>query len=757
MDNERKSSIINYRPLFFAALCLALGIVIGRYTNFSVIYIIAAAVLAIAAFCLRKKWVILLVCASFAFAGVFMSSLQFDAEYIDTEAEMQVQGRVTGLSYVSYYGDTIVVLDNTKIEGQKSGKIKLYIGSEDELWLAPGDIIEAVADVEIPKGVRNPGGYNERLQYLSQGIYYKAYTQTVTVTGHQGGLIILSAAIREHIGSVIDDIFEDDVQAVAKAMLLGEKYDLDDVVYSTFKDTGMAHVLAVSGLHAGILIGFFYLVLKWLRAGRRVKLIVTLVFVVIYACVTGLTPSIVRACIMASALLIGNYFGRQSDSINYLSAAFIISLLINPLSLFSVSFMLSFGAVFSIITLGWQINHWLAGRTPGWMSKVNGAVSVSAGATAGTLPFLALKFNRISTFSFLTNIFIIPLASVAIVMVFITTAAGLVFAEFGTWLAYASGFVVRILIKVIDWVAAVPFVAVDIASPPWYLILVIMLMLFVTSKFVLIKTWVKAALCTGIVVIVVCTMLLSGRSGMYLVFLDVGQGDAAFIRTYQGGEYFIDGGREKSSDEVVDFSIRNDIRPNAAFVTHSDADHFSGMKALYDKGLLKKVYCSYQESEYIKEQLPEAEIVRLCAGDIVWLDEYTTAKVLYPYKETQTDDKNEASLVLLVEYNGYRVLFTGDILGQTETLIFSEIGKVDIYKVAHHGSKYSSYQLPLSNLNPDYSIVSAGYNTFGHPHPFAIANLEEYSGKVYTTINDYAVEFYIDEGIKVKTYGDMDG
>jgi competence protein ComEC len=280
--------------------------------------------------------------------------------------------------------------------------------------------------------------------------------------------------------------------------------------------------------------------------------------------------------------------------------------------------------------------------------------------------------------------------------------------------------------------------------------------MFVTSKFVLIKTWIKATVSSVIAAAVVCAMLLSVPGGMFIVFLDVGQGDAAYLRTQQGGEYFIDGGRDKSTDEVVNFAVRNSIRPDAAFVTHSDADHFSGIRAMYEKGLLKKVYCSYQESRYVKEQLPDADVMPLCAGDIVWLDKHTTATVLYPYKDTIEDDKNEVSLVLLVEYAGNRVLLTGDISGQTETLIFSELGKVDIYKAAHHGSKYSSFQFPLSSLKPEYSVISTGYNTFGHPHPFAIANLEEYSGKVYTTIDDYAIEFFISENIKVKAYGDLD-
>ena len=134
----------------------------------------------------------------------------------------------------------------------------------------------------------------------------------------------------------------------------------------------------------------------------------------------------------------------------------------------------------------------------------------------------------------------------------------------------------------------------------------------------------------------------------------------------------------------------------------------------------------------------------------------TKVTVLYPSNDTNNAESNKSSLVLLIEYNGYSALFTGDISGATETLLFGNIGEVDIYKAAHHGSKFSSYQLPLSALSPRFSIVSVGDNAFGHPHEWAIENLEEYSEQVYTTKDDYAIEFYIDKEITVDTYGEQE-
>jgi len=748
----RNNRVLNFRPLFILALCLALGIIVGRYLTYSIIYIIIAAVLGIAAICLRKKWVFVLVCLAVSLLGVFVSSRALDVDYVDARQNMQVSGRVISQPYETEYGSSIFIIDNANIDDTQTGGIKVYADSEQALDIGVGDIVAATAAVEIPKGVRNPGGFNEKLYLRAQGIDYKAYTDEVQKTGELGGFVVWSVRASNYIGSVIDTIFDDDTAPVAKAMLLGDKHGLNEDTYSAFKDTGMAHILAVSGLHAGILIAAVYYLLRLLRAGRTLRLIVTLAFIALYAFVTGLSPSILRASIMAAALLLGTYYGRQTDSLRYLSIAFIISLLISPLDLYSAGFQLSFGAVFGILTLGWQVDYWLKNRMHEKLIGLRGGIAMSAGATAGTMPILASTFNRISTFSFLTNIIIIPLASLAIVMVFISTLVGLISAQVGSWMAFLAGWVIRGILTIVDAIASVPFVAADVASPPWFFVAACFVILFISSKFVLVRTWIKTLAGAAVAVFALVLMIVCAPSGMYMVFLDVGQADAAFIRTEQGGEYFVDGGSEYSANEVVDFTIRNGITPEAAFVSHSDSDHFSGIVALYEQGLIDKVYCSWQEKDTVQQAMPGALVVGLGAGDVVWLDEVTKATVLYPYNDTVAQEKNDTSLVLLVEYNGYTALFTGDISGMTETLVFADIGEVDIYKAAHHGSKFSSYRLPLGAITPQYSVVCVGKNNFGHPHEWAMENLEDYSKAVYTTKEDYAIEFHIGKDINVNTY-----
>jgi hypothetical protein len=275
------------------------------------------------------------------------------------------------------------------------------------------------------------------------------------------------------------------------------------------------------------------------------------------------------------------------------------------------------------------------------------------------MPVLAASFNRLPTLGVIVNLAVIPLASAATVLVFIAALFGLLLGPAASFAAFPAAIVIRLMLLIIKAVAGVPFAAVDVASPPLFVIAVCFMLMYICSKYALITVRSKAILSGVLAAAAIASILIPNFGGMYAVFLDTGQGDAAFIKTEQGGEYFIDGGREASAKEVVSFSIRNGYKPDAAFVSHTDDDHFSGIKALYEAGLLKKAYCSRQEENSVRAALPAAEVVPLCAGDTVWLDEYTSALVLYPYKDTESEDKNAASLVLLIEYKGKRMLLAG--------------------------------------------------------------------------------------------------
>lgn len=754
--------VFNRRPLVVAAVCFASGVIIGRFAPSIIVFGIAAAVLAVAAFCLaifgkwkqgRRKPASWLAGAACVMLAAFLTSQAMVVKPVPTGEGLTVTGHIYSEPYQNDYGSTVYLLGDAEIENEACGDIKLYVPVEQNVAMQCGDVVSVIAEVEYPRGVRNPGGFDDRLYLLSQGVHYKAYAETIEKTGYKSSLAVVMMDARRYIGGTIDRVFEPDVAPIAKGLLIGDTRGIDDAAQEDFRDTGMTHVLSVSGLHAAILIAAIYAFFKIIRLGRTPRLVGALLFIAAYTFIAGMVPSMLRAAVMAAAVLLHRHFGRQSDTLSSLALAFIVSLVISPLDMFTAGFQLSFGAVFGMLTLGWQLQRWLARRLPDKTHWLGDALSASVGATAGTLPVLAASFNRVSVLSIILNLFLIPLSSAIIVLVFVCTFLGMAAAPVAAILAYMPTVLIRFMMSVIGWAADIPFMAVNVASPPWYAVLACFVLLLITSKYLLVRVRFKTVLSSGVTAAALAVLLLARPAGMYLAFLDVGQGDSAFIRTAQGGEYFVDGGRPESAEEVVDFTVRSGINPEAAFVSHTDDDHFAGIIALYDAGLLRKVYCSYQERDAVAQAMPDADVVPLGAGDVVLLDDKTRAVVLYPYQDTIAENTNESSLVILVEYKGHKMLFTGDISGQTETSVLTGVGPVDIYKAAHHGSKYSSYRLPLSALSPEYSVVSAGANSFGHPHGWALQNLEDYSEKVYVTRDDYAVEFYIDDNISVNTLG----
>lgn len=344
------------RPLFAAALFFALGVVLGRYVYLQTLYICVAATFIIAAFLFKRKNILPLICAASFFLAAFLSAAAIDVSYVKTGDGLKVEGRVYNEPYKNDYGSTVCLLEDASIGGEKCANVKLYVTEDNAMKC--GDRVKADADAETPGKVKNPGGFDEKLYLLSQGISYKAYADTAQAVRTESSFTVFFSQSRKYLGDTIDKIFDADTAPLAEAMLLGDTDGIDEETITAFKDTGMAHVLAVSGLNATILVASIFFVLKILKVGRTPRLITALTFVAAYTCVTGLTPSIVRAAIMSSAFLLGTHFGKQNDILNYFSFALIISLLLRPLDLFTAGFQLSYGAVFGMITLGAQLKRW---------------------------------------------------------------------------------------------------------------------------------------------------------------------------------------------------------------------------------------------------------------------------------------------------------------------------------------------------------------------------------------------------------------
>ncbi|MEX1307497.1 MAG: ComEC/Rec2 family competence protein, partial [Eubacteriales bacterium] len=328
-----KNRITDFRPIFFIAIYLALGILCGYAMETSktaaYAYSGVALVLVITDGLKNKKLaVLLLYLMSFA-AGLILISLETSTQPLPA-TETQVTGRVTDVTHYdtrSYY-----ILDKWDFtsDGQTVSPNKDIRFATEDRSLVPGDVVTFTAKIELPDEKRNIGGFDERMYLLGKGIGYtaKGTVESVAVLGHENSPASFFYHISNYLKQTIDDIFPKRSAGIAKGLILGDKSDILEADYDVFKRGGTASILAVSGLHFGILSMFIFWVISLAGVARKPANIITTLFMILYAGIVGFSVSATRALIMGLAVVFANLLGKQKDYLSFLSAAFVISLII---------------------------------------------------------------------------------------------------------------------------------------------------------------------------------------------------------------------------------------------------------------------------------------------------------------------------------------------------------------------------------------------------------------------------------------------
>lgn len=448
---------------------------------------------------------------------------------------------------------------------------------------------------------------------------------------------------------------------------------------------------------------------------------------------------------MFTLLFYSHIIHEPYDSINSISFALFLLLIINPFWIFNLGFQLSFVATLSIIIISPGIQELFYP----YKSKLTLTLSSLIGVLLGLLPIQAYYFNTISLLSILSNLIIVPLLSISLVLGFIMIFLDFILSSFN----YIVGFVLDIILSfqfnIIRLIGHIPFTIIKIYSPDIISIFIYYLIIFLLLK----RTYLKNLRISMVKTIVYYLMILLLFNGMAtgkdksveLHFIDVGQGDSILMRT-KGGDYLMDtGGSTLDSFDVAKYitlpyleklGIKN-LR--GIFISHFDEDHSKALPLLIENIKVKNIYGSYipedskAYTEILNRKIP---YTLLKYKDRILLDDNIELVVLWPdgYKENSMSSNNK-SLVTLLSYYNNQILFTGDIEKEAEEIIITRLDKeIDIIKVPHHGSKTSSTKGMLNKLLPDISIISVGRNNFyGHPHEEVINRYNDIHSKIFRT------------------------
>jgi competence protein ComEC len=748
-DDIKKEVKANfYRPIQLIALFLASGVVVSFlfYKNSGWTFVVLGGALLwfiIMAYYTKRIKALVLMLLFFALGFAIMNNA------LAAEAMPEAKGTITGqVVDVKVYDESVyLTLDNWQIQVDDevitpSKRLNVIV---DYTAAICGDTVLFHSKIKLPDGKRNFYGFDQQLYLASKQIAYYAYPDELTIVGHQQNLNAVFYQIRTYANDTLEMLYDKDTVGIAKGFFLSDKTDIEDADYQAFKTSGAASILAVSGLHFGIISIVFFWLLTKIGVGRRSASITTAVMMFFYAGVVGFTASALRALVMGVIVIVAELLGKRKDYLSFISLAFVISLILRPASLFSAGFLMSFGAVYAIVLLAPFFQRCFK-PIPRFLSST---MAATFGATLGVSPFVINFFNYVSIIGVFSNIIIMPLGSLAVVLVFLSVVLG---SLLGQPIAFLAQWLIKGMIWFMSQISSVPFAAVTMKNLPIVFVMGWFLLIFVLSNEIHIKKWFKRVLSALLVSVLVITLALpafvSPKLSVY--FLDVGQGDCALIETQEGKHYLIDTGRVYAYDEIERYLVSSGIVLDGLFLTHPDADHIGGAQDLIDAGFVSELYIA--NTDWVSyDFMGDYHMTYLKKGDTVILSDTVSLSILHPPSSLDTEDKNQRSLCMVLESDVGRVLFTGDIDDIIENELLSALEDVDVLKVSHHGSKYGSTPQFLSAIEAEYAVIQCGENIYGHPAEETLYHLKRACDIIYRTDLDGGIRFTFGESISVKT------
>ena len=645
--------------------------------------------------------------------------------------------------------DISIISDNGARSYKKKIMVNVYSDIADYrtvLW----DRVYITGEVSIPKERSNPGTFDYRRYLKSVGIRCIITAEGIETVKKASGIAALLKSAKCRTADIFESALGDD-SAVVMGLLFGETSGIDEDIIETFRRGGTAHVLAVSGLHLGLLYSFLC---RFKRKKRSIPADTAIVLALMaYTALAGFTASVVRACLMIFIHIAGNHLNRRYDLLSSTCVSMIIILAVNPMQIYNAGFQMSFLAV---ITLGIMI--------PLIQKKIKGILLPMIAVQTGMVPYTMYVFNYVSLTSIISNIPVYFIAA-AMIPAGISVIALCWLPAVAQIAAMLTGIFVKLLLWCNDFTYMGGVFTFDVASPSVIFLAVYYIFIFYicseAGQIALIRRNYKkiaAVFAAAVICGAGCSVYISdGFEKTDMVFVDVGQGDCLHIKV-GGKNLLIDGGGNFNynvgKNTLKPYLLKNGVtKIDMAIATHLHTDHYQGLKELSQTYRIKKlgVYEANSINEnHLKKEFKTDEILYLAAGDVINIGREVSVEVLSPAGGNPLDEKdeNKNSLVLRINIKGSSVLMTGDIDEKGEMALIADTDiKADILKVAHHGSRYSSCEKFIEAAAAETAVIQVGKNTYGHPSDEVIKRLEEHKITVLRNDEQGAV------GIKVNKAG----
>ncbi|PWM03266.1 MAG: DNA internalization-related competence protein ComEC/Rec2 [Eubacterium ventriosum] len=792
---NKKGVTVIKRPVFWILLAFVLGEVIAVFDLNIAVPCIVLAIIVIRKIIIKAyedmgAFVVIFFTLIMGFMLMSNEITTRNHIYDLKENTVIVQGKIYKIENTAF--GTNIYLKGVEVEnGEKSVSVKrIFVNTEKIPNVKIGNIIKVRGKLRQFEEAANKGNFDSRKYYLSLGFYGKIEAGTIEVinsdySGIRQGLYELRMEIIERLEKLCSDnkgIFSiiNNKNGIIGAIILGDKTDLDSDIKELYSVSGIAHILAISGLHISFIGMAIYRLLR-----RRFRFLfsaaVSIPVVLSFGIMSGFGISTIRSIIMFILKIIGEVLGRKYDAITAISLAGLVLLVQNPFVVCNSGFQMSFGAIIAIVLILPIVEEIL--NTDNKIIKV-----LSANFTISLVmnPILAWNYYELPTFSFLLNIVVVPLMSVVIVSSIVGIFCSCIMFGFGKVVIFPGCGILELYTFLCNIINKSSVTSIVVGQPKVTIIIVyyaiLLVVLFglknIRTKYTraekernIIKKETGLVLekkakkerrikgqnvklrlaCIVGFLLLNCLIYYIPNPGFYITFINVGQGDGILIHGDNGTKVMVDGGstseKQVAKNCIVPYLKAEGIGTiDYSIITHTDKDHISGILEILENNNSNRIRIknlvmpdiNMKDDTYNelieKAKLKKINVLYIKKGDTLSLGK-TKIKCIYPETTTTASDKNDYCTVLSVKNKTSKILLTGDISKEIEEKIKDDIEEnYTVLKVAHHGSNYSSSEKFLKKVNPEYSIISVGKNnSYGHPGNETMERLRKQGGVIYRT------------------------
>ena len=799
---------MNKRPIVITVIGYILGILWGLYFSFSIafFYITIASIYVIInklkntenrkfklislkrykrylKLFLNQKALISIIIISIISNLIFMiQNLKYQNLYY--EKEIKLTGIITSDRIEKEYADMYEFKISELEKNNKLKNKKIYIRVKKDQKLEYGELVEIKGNFIKLDTQRNENGFDYSKYLKTLKIYGVLKAEKIKILGKNKVNIIflLSHKIKNDIKGKIFRIFQQEEANVVCGILLGDSSEISEDIKENFKISNFTHILAISGMHISyIIIGINFIFSRII--GKRNTKIFIIFLLTIYMFITGFSQSIVRAGVMGMIVVLGDLLYRRTDTWTSMSISLLILLIYNPYNLISIGVQLSYFGTIGIILFHKNVLNFLEKininkrkkhiKIPKSISNIlsqfKKIMSVTISAQLLILPVLIANFNIFGIYFILTNL----LVSIIIGPILVLSIITIFIAYINLSVSKIIGLTVNILIKSLIFISnfsKLPFSKIYIATPNFFQIIIFYISIFIIHlclklkyekklnqsqkrlinlfhlmKFKF-KTNKKRNLAFINVLFIVIVFINLVPKNLEIDFVDVGQGDCAFIVTPRNKTILIDGGGSESETfdvgkkTLIPFILgKGYTKIDYIIISHFDQDHVGGLLSVMEELRVDTAIISKQGedsenyrkfSEIVKKKKIKVQAVG--QGDRLKIEKDLYFDILWPNKSKLISENilNNNSIVCKLHYNDFSMLFTGDIEEIAEKQILKEyennfqVLKSDVLKVAHHGSKTSSREEFIDAVKPKFALIGVGENNkFGHPSEKALERL----------------------------------